>query len=77
MSALGVSVIAATRFGVARRERFEHLERAALKLLPAADLDDAEWKDAKLHAECCLYVEATYCRAPHIHRGKKLRIRPR
>src|SRR3974390_3519915 len=64
-----------TRFGVARRERFEELERAALKALPAADFDDAEWKDAKLHPDCYVYVDATYYTAPHIHRGKKLRIR--
>ncbi len=64
-----------TRFGVARRERFEQLERAALKALPAADFDDAEWKDAKLHPDCYVCVEATYYSAPHIHRGKKLRIR--
>lgn len=64
-----------TRFGVTRRERFEQLERAALKPLPAADFDDAEWKDAKLHPECYVSVEATYYSAPHIHRGKKLRIR--
>jgi hypothetical protein len=64
-----------TRFGVARRERFEALERVALKALPAADFDDAEWKDAKLHPDCYVYVEAAYYSAPHIHRGKKLRVR--
>src|SRR5579863_4618526 len=47
----------------------------ALKSLPAGDFDDAEWKDAKLHPDCYVYVEATYYSAPHIHRGKKLRIR--
>ncbi len=64
-----------TRFGVARRERFERLERAALKALPVADFDDAEWKDAKLHPDCFVCVEATYYSAPHIHRGKKLRVK--
>ncbi len=64
-----------SRFGVGRRERFEQLERNALKPLPAADFDDADWKDAKLHPDCYVYVEATYYSAPHIHRGKKLRIR--
>jgi transposase len=63
------------RFGVSRRERFEHSERAALKPLPAADFDDAEWKDAKLHPDCYVVVEATYYSAPHIHRGKRLRVR--
>jgi hypothetical protein len=64
-----------TRFGLPRRERFEQLERAALKPLPAAEFDDAEWKDAKLHPDCYLWLEATYYSAPHIHRGKKLRVR--
>ena len=63
------------RFGVSRRERFEQGERAALKPLPAADFDDAEWKDAKLHPDCYVVVEATYYSAPHIHRGKRLRVR--
>lgn len=63
------------RFGISRRERFETLERAALKPLPAADFDDAEWKDAKLHPDCYVVVEATYYSAPHIHRGKRLRVR--
>jgi len=63
------------RFGLSRRERFETLERAALKPLPAADFDDAEWKDAKLHPDCYVVVEATYYSAPHIHRGKRLRVR--
>ena len=64
-----------TRFGVARRERFEELERAALKALPAADFDDADWKDAKLHPDCYVLVEAAYYSAPHIYRGKKLRVK--
>ncbi len=63
------------RFGVSRRERFEQGERAALKPLPTADFDDAEWKDAKLHPDCYVVVEATYYSAPHIHRGKRLRVR--
>ena len=63
------------RFGVSRRERFEQLERAALKPLPTADFDTAEWKDAILHPDCYVAVEATYYSAPHIHRGKRLRVR--
>jgi transposase len=63
------------RFGVSRRERFEQGERAALKPLPVAEFDDAEWKDAKLHPDCYVVVEATYYSAPHIHRGKRLRVR--
>jgi len=64
-----------SRFGVSRRERFEQLERAALKPLPQTDFDDADWKDAKLHADCYVVVEAAYYSAPHIHRGKTLRVK--
>jgi transposase len=63
-----------TRFGVTRRERFE-LERPALKALPATDFDNAEWKDARLHPDCYVAVDSAYYSAPHIHRGKKLRIK--
>ena len=64
-----------TRFGVSRRECFEAMERAALKPLPTTDYDDAEWKDAKLHPDCYAAVDSAYYSAPHIHRGKILRVK--
>jgi hypothetical protein len=64
-----------TRFGVSRRERFESVERAALKPLPAQDFDAGDWKDATLHADCYVLVEAVLYSAPHVHRHKKLRIK--
>jgi hypothetical protein len=64
-----------TRFGVSRRERFESVERAALKPLPVQDFDAGEWKEATLHADCYVLVEAVLYSAPHIHRHKKLRIK--
>jgi transcriptional regulator with XRE-family HTH domain len=64
-----------SRFGVSRRERFETLERAALKPLPLHDVDCGEWKEAKLHADCYVVVEGDYYSAPHLHRHKKLRIK--
>jgi hypothetical protein len=64
-----------TRFGISRRERFETMEKCALKPLPIGDVDVAEWKDAKLHPDCYVYVEGDYYSAPHIHRHKKLRIK--
>jgi hypothetical protein len=64
-----------SRFGVSRRERFETLERAALKPLPVGDVDCGEWKDAKLHADCYIFLEGDYYSAPHIHRHKKLRVK--
>jgi hypothetical protein len=70
-----INVRAHTRFGVSRRERFESVERAALKALPTQDFDAGEWKIATLHADCYVLVEAVLYSAPHIHRHKKLRIK--
>ena len=64
-----------SRFGVSRRERFETLEKPALKPLPLTDLDSGEWKEATLHPDCYVYVDGDYYSAPHIHRHKKLRIK--
>jgi hypothetical protein len=64
-----------TRFGVSRRERFEALERAALKPLPLYDFDSGEWSTATLHADCYVLVDAALYSAPHIHRHKSLRIK--
>jgi len=64
-----------TRFGVSRRERFETVERAALKPLPTEEWDAGEWKSATLHADCYVAVESDYYSAPHVHRHKRLRIK--
>ena len=63
------------RFGVSRRERFEKIEKAALKALPSVEYDGGEWKAAKLHPDCYVSVDGDYYSAPHIHRHKKLRIK--
>jgi transposase len=63
------------RFGVSRRERFEKVERAALKAFPSTEYDGGEWKTAKLHPDCYVAVDGDYYSAPHIHRGKSLRIK--
>ena len=64
-----------TRFGLSRQERFETVEKAALKPLPADEWDAGEWKTATLHPDCYLYVDGDYYSAPHIHRHKRLRIK--
>jgi len=64
-----------TRFGISRRERFETMEKVALKPLPMGEMEYAEWKEAKLHADCYVYVEGDYYSAPHIYRHQKLRIK--
>ena len=64
-----------TRFRVSRNERYEKLERAALKPLPSVPYEVAEWRRAKLHADCFVAVDCNYYSAPHIHRGKELRVK--
>lgn len=64
-----------TRFGVSRRERFEAIERAALKALPAMAFEEAEWIRAKLHPDCYLTADRALYSAPHIHRGKVLDVK--
>jgi transposase len=64
-----------SRFGVSRRARFESVEKAALKALPLADFEAQDWKEATLHADCYVYVEAVYYSAPHIHRHQRLRVK--
>jgi hypothetical protein len=64
-----------SKFKISRAERFEAQERAALKPLPQIHFSGAEWKKAKLHADCFVAVESNFYSAPHIHRGKDLRIK--
>lgn len=64
-----------TRFRVSRLERFEKIEKPALKALPADSFEALEWKKAKLHADCTISIESACYSAPHIHRGKELRVK--
>ena len=64
-----------TRFRISRNERFEKLEKPALKPLPVVPFEVAQWRRAKLHADCYVSVDCNYYSAPHIHRGKELRIK--
>lgn len=70
-----INARAHSRFGVSRRERFETIEKAALKALPQHEFDVGEWKNAKLHPDCYVQIESVYYSAPHIHRGKVLRVK--
>jgi transposase len=64
-----------SRFGVSRRERFDKVEKAALKALPDVPFDPGVWKTVKLHADCYVSVDGAYYSAPHIHRFKELRAK--
>jgi hypothetical protein len=56
-------------------EVFDQVERAALLPLPATPWELAEWKQAKLHADCHVVFEAAYYSAPHRLIGQRLWVR--
>lgn len=64
-----------TRFRVSRRERFEAVEKTALKGLPEVPYEVGEWKRATLAPDCYIGVDSALYSAPHIHRGKELRVK--
>ncbi len=64
-----------TRFKVSRQMRYEKFEKGALKALPSTPYESIEWVEAVLHPDCTVVVESNYYSAPHIHRGKTLRVR--
>jgi transposase len=65
-----------TRFRVSRRTRFDELEKNALLSLPLEPYEQADWKTAILHPDCTVAAaDKNFYSAPHIHRGKELRVK--
>lgn len=64
-----------TRFRVSRLERWEKVEKKALLPLPSEPFEPVQWKQATLHPDCHISLESAYYSAPHIHRGKRLRVK--
>ena len=58
-----------------RRTRFEQLERAALRPLPAHAYEYGEWKRAKVHPDYHLDVERSYYSVPYRLIGTRLDVR--
>ncbi len=56
-------------------EVFDQVERPALQPLPVHPWELAEWKQAKLHADCHVVFEAAYYSAPHRLIGQRLWVR--
>lgn len=53
------------RLGVSRRELFESIERPALKPLPEADWEYAEWRLARVELDYHVEVDGFYYSVPH------------
>jgi len=58
-----------------RRSRFEELERAALKPLPAQAYEYAQWKQAKVHPDYHIEVERAYYSVPYRYIGARVEVR--
>ena len=65
-----------TRFKTSREDRFQTLERSSLQPLPTEPFSISEWKTGKtLHPDCTVHVDTNFYSAPHIHRGRKVRVK--
>ncbi len=53
------------RLGVSRRDLFDSIERPALRPLPAADWEYAEWRRARVGLDYHVEVDEFYYSAPH------------
>ncbi len=61
-------------YGVSRRERFE-VEKPKLLSLPANPYEISEWREAKVHPDCCIQIENCFYSVPHHHRGQTVRVK--
>lgn len=65
-----------SRFKISRQERFDTLERQCLLLLPLEPYEQALWKTSLLHPDCTVIGhDGNFYTAPHIHRGKNVRVK--
>lgn len=63
-------------YGVSRRQRFEE-EKPLLKPVPCEAYEISQWKEAVLHPDCHVQIQNHFYSAPHLHIGRRLRIRLR
>lgn len=64
-----------TRFKISREERFKTLEKGVLRPLPLEPYAWGEWRLATLHPDCTVQVDRNFYSAPHVHRGRELRVK--
>lgn len=60
-------------YGVSRAERFA-MEKPLLGPVPAS-YEMFEWKDAKVHPDCCIELKTSVYSVPHIHVGREVRVK--
>ena len=64
-----------TRFKTSREERFTKLEKSTLAPLPLEPYSISDWKNAKIHPDCTVAADQNFYSAPHIHRGREVRVK--
>jgi len=64
-----------TRFKISRRERFVRDEQRALRALPEYPFEEIDWREARVHPDCTIAIESAFYSVPHLHRGKKVRVK--
>ena len=64
-----------SRFKTSRNERFETLEKHTLKSLPIEPYSLSESRVVTLHADCTVLIDGNFYSAPHIYRGKEVRVK--
>ena len=64
-----------TRFKISREERFTRLEKSTLTPLPIEPFSISDWKKAKIHQDCTVAADQNFYSAPHIHRGREVRVK--
>ena len=63
------------RIGQSRRDLFDEIEQAALRVLPPEPFEYAEWKQAKVHPDYLIDVLHSFYSVPHRLISKKVDVR--
>ena len=63
-----------TDFGVSRLDRFA-VEKELLLPLSQKPYEMAEWRQAKVHPDCCVQVEKSFYSVPYKYRGQQVRVK--
>lgn len=61
-------------YGVSRSERFL-VERHELHALSNEPYELAEWREAKVHPDCCIQVDKSFYSVPYKYRGQSVRVK--
>jgi len=64
-----------SRFKVSRRDRWAEIEKKHLKPLPQVPFEYIEYSQARINPDSYVSAEGNYYSAPHIHRGKTVKVK--